>query len=245
MAAELAGKVTLVTGGAIRVGRAIVLALAEAGCDVVIHYGSSAGPAADSAAEAAAFGVQAHTVRADLARQDETEALVPAAVAAAGPIDILVNNAAIFEEGGLAEAKASQWERELAINLRAPFFLSQAFVRQLPAGREGQIVNITDARVLRAGSDHLVYRLTKAALVTLTRSLALELAPQVRINAVALGAILPPPGKDESYLQQLANERVPLRRTGSAELVAANVLHLLRQPFLTGVVLPLDGGEFL
>jgi NAD(P)-dependent dehydrogenase (short-subunit alcohol dehydrogenase family) len=245
MATVLAGKVALVTGGAIRVGRAIVLALAEAGCEVVIHYGSSAGPAEETAAEAAAIGVQVHTMRADLARQDDTEALVPAAVRAAGRIDILVNNAAIFEEGGLAEANAPQWERELAINLRAPFFLSQAFVRQLPAGREGQIVNITDARVLRAGSDHLIYRLTKSGLVTLTRALALELAPQVRVNAVALGAILPPPGEDESYLQQLAQERVPLRRPGSAELVAANVLHLLQQPFLTGVVLPLDGGEFL
>jgi pteridine reductase len=245
MAGELAGKRALVTGGAIRVGRAIVLALAEAGCDVVIHYGSSTGPAEETAAEAAAFGAQVHTLRADLARYDEAETLLPAAARTAGPIDILVNNAAIFEAGGLAEANGPQWEREMAINLRAPFFLSQAFVRQLPAGREGQIVNITDARVLRAGSDHLVYRLTKSALVTLTRALALELAPQVRVNAVALGAILPPPGEDESYLQQLAQERVPLRRAGSAELVAANVLHLLQQPFLTGVILPLDGGEFL
>jgi NAD(P)-dependent dehydrogenase (short-subunit alcohol dehydrogenase family) len=133
----------------------------------------------------------------------------------------------------------------MAINLRAPFFLSQAFARQLPPGAPGQIINVTDARVLRAGYDYLAYRLTKSALVTLTRALALELAPQIRVNAVALGAILPPPGEDERYLQQLAQERVPLRRTGSAEIVAANVLHLLQQPFLTGVIFPIDGGEFL
>lgn len=245
MSGELAGKRAVVTGGAVRVGRAIVLALAEAGCNVVIHYGSSAGPAQETAAAAAAFGVQVQTVCADLSRQEETEALIPAAVRAAGPLDILINNAGIFEEGGLAQASAPQWEREMSINLRAPFFLSQAFVRQLTAGRSGQIVNISDARVRRAGSDHLIYRLTKAGLVTLTRSLALELAPRVRVNAVALGAILPPPGEDDDYLQRLAQERVPLRRAGSAELVAANVLHLLQQPFLTGVILPLDGGEFL
>jgi pteridine reductase len=242
---ELAGKVALVTGGAVRVGRAIVLALAGAGCDVVIHYGTSAGPAEDTAAAAAATGVRVHTIRADLSSPEETGALIPTVVEAFGNVDILINNAAIFEEGGLADTTLQQWEREMAINLRAPFFLSQAFARQLTPEQHGQIINISDARVLRAGSDHLAYRLTKAALVTLTRSLALELAPQVRVNAVALGAILPPPGEDESYLLQLAQERVPLRRAGSAELVAANVLHLLRQPFLTGVVLPLDGGQFL
>lgn len=245
MGDELAGKVALVTGGAVRVGRAIVLALAEAGCDVVIHYGRSAGPAEETAAEAAATGVRVHTIRADLSLPEETDTLVPAAVKTFGHVDILINNAAIFEEGGLIDATRQQWDREMAINLRAPFFLSQAFARQLSPEQPGQIVNISDARVLRTGSDHLIYRLTKAALLSLTRSLALELAPQIRVNAVALGAILPPPGKDEGYLQQLAEERVPLRRAGSAALVASNVLHLLQQPFLTGVVLPLDGGEFL
>jgi glucose 1-dehydrogenase len=133
----------------------------------------------------------------------------------------------------------------MAVNLRAPFFLSQAFAAQLPPDLEGQIVNITDARVLRAGFDHLAYRLTKSALVSLTQALALELAPRIRVNAVALGAILPPPGEDERYLQELARKDVPLQQPGNAEMVAANVLHLLRQPFLTGVILPIDGGQFL
>lgn len=245
MSQELAGKVALVTGGAVRVGRAISLALARAGCHLFIHYGRSAGPAQETAAAATAYGVTAHLYSADLRRPKQVEAVVPAAVAAFGHVDILVNNAAIFEAGGLAETTASQWERQMAINLRAPFFLSQALARQLPAGAEGQIVNITDARVLRPGYDHLAYRLTKSALLTLTRALALELAPQIRVNAVALGAILPPPGEDEGYLQALAQKHVPLRRPGNAEMVAANVLHLLQQPFLTGVILPIDGGEFL
>ncbi|MDT8306035.1 MAG: SDR family oxidoreductase [Anaerolineae bacterium] len=245
MSDGLAGQVAVVTGGAVRLGRAISLALAEAGCHVFIHYGRSAGPAAETAAAAAAFGVESGTFSANLARAEETAGIIPAAVEALGKVDILINSAAVFEAGGLAETTVDQWEREMAINLRAPFFLSQAFAEQLAPGREGQIVNVTDARVLRPGRDHLAYRLTKAGLVTLTRALALELAPRVRVNAVALGAILPPPGEDEAYLQQLAQERVPLRRAGSAEVVVANVLHLLRQPFLTGVILPVDGGEFL
>ena len=245
MSENLAGNVAVVTGGAVRVGRAISLALAHAGCDLLIHYGRSAGPAVETASAAAAHGVTARTFGADLSRHEEATAIIPAAIEAFGRVDILVNSAAVFEEGGLAETSFAQWEREMAINLRAPFFLSQAFARQLPAGEPGQIVNIVDARVLRAGSDHLAYRLTKAALVTLTQALALELAPHVRVNAVALGAILPPPGEDESFLQTLAQERVPLRRSGNAEIVATNVLHLLQQSFLTGVVLPLDGGEFL
>lgn len=245
MPVELAGKVALVTGGAIRVGRAISLALASAGCHLFIHYGRSAGPAEETAAAAAAYGVTTHIFSADLRDPEETDGIMAAAVAAFGHVDILINNAAIFEAGGLAETTADQWERQMAINLRAPFFLSQAFARQLPPGARGQIVNITDARVLRPGADHLAYRLTKAALVDLTQALALELAPRIRVNAVALGAILPPPGEDESYLQALAEKRVPLRRAGNAEMVAANVLHLLQQPFLTGVILPIDGGQFL
>lgn len=245
MAVELAGKVALVTGGAVRIGRALSLALAGAGCHLFIHYGRSTGPAEETAAAAEALGVTAHTYSADLREPEQTDGIMPAAVAAFGHVDILINNAAIFEPGGLAEATLGQWEQQMGINLRAPFFLSQAFARQLPAGAEGQIVNIADARVLHPGADHLVYRLTKSALVSLTQALALELAPRIRVNAVALGAILPPPGEDEAYLQALAQRRVPLRRAGNPEMVAVNVLHLLRQPFLTGVILPIDGGEFL
>lgn len=245
MAVELAGKVALVTGGAVRVGRALSLALAEAGCHLFIHYGRSAEPAKETAAAAQALGVKAFIFSADLRDPEATDAIMPAAVAAFGRVDILINNAAIFKAGGLAETTMDQWEQQMAINLRAPFFLSQAFAGQLPNDAKGQIVNIADARVLRPGYDHLVYRLAKSALVSLTQALALELAPRVRVNAVALGAILPPPGEDDAYLQALAERRVPLRRPGNPEMVAASVLHLLGQPFLTGVVLPIDGGEFL
>lgn len=245
MSESLRGKAAVVTGGAVRVGRAISLALADAGCDLFIHYGRSQGPAEQTCADAEARGVRAVTYSADLVDPAAAQAVIPEAVARLGRVDILVNSAAIFLEGDLAATSLEIWDKQFAINLRAPFLLSQALVKHLPSGREGQIVNVTDARVFRPAPDHFAYRLTKSALVTMTETLALDLAPRIRVNAVALGAILPPPGQDEAYLQLLAREQVPLRRPGGAAVVADNVLHLLRQPFLTGVVLKLDGGQFL
>jgi glucose 1-dehydrogenase len=241
----LSGKVAVVTGGAVRLGRAISLALAEAGCDVFIHYGRSEEPARKTKADAEAKGVRAAIHCADLVDVEATQEVIPAAVEALGRVDILINSAAIFLEGGLAETSLQAWESQFAINLRAPFLLSQAFAAQVPADGQGQIINITDARVYRPAPDHFAYRLTKSALVTMTETLALDLAPRIRVNAVALGAILPPPGKDEAYLEKLAHDQVPLRRPGNATVVTRNVLHLLREAFVTGVVVKLDGGQFL
>jgi NAD(P)-dependent dehydrogenase (short-subunit alcohol dehydrogenase family) len=242
---ELPGKVAVITGGAVRVGRAITLALAEAGCHIFIHYGSSEAMARQTQAEAAAFGVRAEIYQADFADPAAVQQVIQAAVQIFGRLDILINSAAIFLDGGLAETTLAMWDWQFAINLRAPFLLSQAFAAQLPAGGRGAIVNITDARVFRPAADHFAYRLTKAALVTMTETLAHDLAPRITVNAVALGAILAPPGQDESYLQELAQKRVPLQRPGNPQMVADNVLHLIQQDFVTGIVLRLDGGEFL
>ena len=119
------------------------------------------------------------------------------------------------------------WERLLAVNLRAPFLLSRAFAAQVPEDGQGKIINITDSRVRRPGTDHFVYRLTKGGLWQMTEMLALELAPRISVNGVALGAILPPPGKDSGYLEKIAKERVPLKRAGNAEDVGESVLYLL------------------
>lgn len=238
-------KVAVVTGGAVRVGRAITLALAEAGCHVFIHYGSSAEMARQTQAEAAALGVKTHLYQADLADPAQVQGIIATAMGVFGRVDILINSAAIFLDGTLAETSLAMWDSQFAINLRAPFQLCQAFAAQLPADGRGAIVNITDARVFRPAADHFAYRLTKAALVTMTETLAHDLAPRITVNAVALGAILAPPGKDESYLQELAQQRVPLKRPGSPKIVAENVLHLIRQDFVTGVTVKLDGGEFL
>ncbi|MCA9949252.1 MAG: SDR family NAD(P)-dependent oxidoreductase [Anaerolineales bacterium] len=243
---NLAGKTALITGGAIRVGRAITLALAEAGCDVFIHYGRSAQPAQQTKQDAIEKGVRAVTCHANLADAEAVATIIPTAVSHFGHIDILVNNAAIFpEEDTFENSDADLWKKLFAINLRAPFFLSQAFTQQLPKDKSGKIINILDARLRNHQPDHFVYRLTKGGLWQMTTTMAHAVAPRITVNGVALGAILPPPGADLSYLEKIAHERVPLQRYGSAEIVATNVLHLLRQDFLTGVIIPLDGGEFL
>jgi NAD(P)-dependent dehydrogenase (short-subunit alcohol dehydrogenase family) len=243
---ELEGKVAVITGGAVRVGRALTLALAEAGCHVFIHYGRSAQPAQKTAAAAAKFGVKTAVFSANLADLTAIQQVIPQAVTTFGQVDILINSAAIFpEEDSFSDTGPDLWQQLMTINLQAPFLLSQAFVKQLPADQSGKIININDARLNRPLPDHFVYRLAKGGLWQMTEMLAHELAPRITVNAVALGAILPPPGADDSYLQQIADERILLRRAGSADIVAQNVLHLLRQDFLTGVTIPLDGGEFL
>lgn len=243
---ELQGKTAVITGGAIRVGKAITLALAAAECNVFIHYNRSAAPALETQQAAQAFGARAEVYSADLREATAVQAIIPAATASFGQVDILINNAAIFpEEDNFTATDLALWDELFAINLRAPFLLCQAFAAQRPSGRPGCIVNVLDARVRRPYPDHFAYRLSKGALWQMTEMLAHELAPHITVNGVALGAILPPPGKGQNYLDTLAQERVPLQRPGSAAIVAQNVLHLLRQDFLTGVILPIDGGEFL
>ena len=151
----------------------------------------------------------------------------------------------MFLPGGLTTTDPESWELQFAVNLRAPYLLSRAFVEALPASAEGQIVNLLDARLARHGADHLAYRMTKAALASMTGSLAPELAPSIRVNAIAPGAILPPPGGSDEELREFAAEHVPLGRPGGPEAIAEATLHLLSNRFLTGVVLPVDGGEFL
>jgi len=243
---EFKGKVALITGGAVRVGRALTLALAEVGCHVFIHYGRSAGPAQQTQVDAGKFGVEAHIYSADLADVTATQGIIPAATGRYGRVDILINSAALFpEEDTFTTADLGLWDKLLAVNLRAPFLLSQAFAAQVPPAGGGKIINILDARLRQAAPDHFVYRLTKGGLWHMTEMLAYELAPSITVNAVALGAILPPPGADMRYLENLAQTQVPLKRPGSPEIVAQNVLHLLGQDFLTGVIMPVDGGQFL
>ena len=242
---ELKSKVAIVTGGAVRIGNAITLALAREGCDVLIHYGRSSSEAKDTLAAVEALGAKGALHQADLSDPAAVQGIVPAAIAYFGRADILINNGAIFLPGGLKETTQEMWDRQFAINLQAPFFLSQALADQLTEYDRGAIVNITDARIYQPAADHVAYRLTKSALMTMTETLAQDLAPRITVNALALGAILPPPGEDEEYLRQISQTRIPLRIAGNTEIVTENVLHLLGQDFLTGVTIRIDGGEFL
>jgi NAD(P)-dependent dehydrogenase (short-subunit alcohol dehydrogenase family) len=237
----LSGKTALVTGGGKRIGRANVLALAAEGTSVVVHYGRSRDEAEDAAAAARDRGVQAWTLQADLSQPGEAGRLFPQALDAAGPIDILVNNAAIFPPSKLVDFTADDLAQSVQINAFAPLQLARAFAAQ---GREGAIVNFLDTRITDYDRNNVAYHLSKRMLFSLTRMMAVEFAPAVRVNAVAPGLILPPPGGEESYLKKLVHTN-PLRRVGSPEAIADAVLFLLRSNFITGQVLYVDGGRHM
>jgi hypothetical protein len=235
------GKTALVTGAAKRIGAAVALAIADEGSNIVLHYGTSREEAEATAAEIRRRGVAAWTLQADLGNGDEAEALFPRALEAAGPIDFLINAAAIFPKSRLTDFTAEDLATSVQINAMAPLRLARAFAAQR---RPGAIVNFLDTRYLNYDAEHAAYHLSKRMLFTLTRMMALEFAPAVRVNAVAPGLILPPPGGDESYLQHLAHTN-PLQRVGTVEGVADAVIFLLRSDFVTGQVLFVDGGRHM
>ncbi len=241
---NLKGEVALVTGSAVRLGKALALALAGDGVRLAIHHSRSTAAAEQTVAEIKALGGDAFSVQADLSRPGSASGVIEHTFNHYGRIDILVNSAAIFEPGDLADTTEVLWDKHFDINLKAPFFLSQAFAAHVGSERPGHIVNIADWRAIRPGPHYLAYTLTKAALVTMTQSLALALAPNIRVNAIAPGAILPPPGKGRDYLEQMA-DRIPLRRAGEPKDVAQALLFLLSSDFITGELIFVTGGEHL
>jgi pteridine reductase len=241
---DIEGKVAIVTGGAVRLGKALALALAQEGARLVVHYGSSAGPAQETVGQIEAMGSQALAIQADLGQPTQTPAIVERAAAHFGQVDILVNSAAIFEPGRWDDTTEANWDRHFGINLKSPFFLSQAFARHVGRERPAHIVNIADWRGVRPGTDHVAYTLTKAALIAMTRSLALALAPNIQVNAIAPGMILPPPGKDQAYLQRWAHQ-IPAQRVGSPEEIAKTLIFLVRSDFVTGDLIHVTGGQHL
>lgn len=237
----LSGQTALVTGSAARLGRATALALAAEGANVVVHYGSSAQHAEQTAEEVRRTGAKAWALQADLAKLEGTAGLFQEACRAAGPIDILVNNASIFDPSRLDEFTPDELMRNVQVNAMAPLLLGRALAAQ---GRPGVVVNFLDSAITRYDASHAAYHLSKRMLFSITRMMALEFAPKVRVNAVAPGLILPPAGKDESYLHKLA-AGVPLRRTGATRDVTDAVLFLVKSGFVTGQVIFVDGGHHM
>jgi pteridine reductase len=238
---ELAGHVALVTGGAQRVGLEIARALADAGADVAIGYRRSATAARAAERELRARGVRAIALRADLARPAEARALVAAAARRLGRLDILVNNAAVFLRTPVATTTPAQFDRLIAVNLRAPFFCSQAAARVM-GRRGGRIVNIADVGAVRAWPGYVPYGASKAGVVMLTRGLAAALAPRIQVNAVAPGVVLLPEGFPLESGRRLAR-RVPMGRHGTPADVAQAVRFFATcSPYVTGQVLFVDGG---
>lgn len=241
---ELKGKVALVTGGAVRVGRAISRALADQGVRVVVNYHSSADAARALVDEIRAQGGDASAVQADLADLEAVRSLAEQAEKAFGRVDILVNNASVFPEQKLEEVDADLWDHTLAVNLRAPFFLTQRIGRSMRERGGGVVVNLADLAGLQPWASYAAHSVSKAGLVQLTRVAARALAPEVRVAAIAPGTVLPPEDLAAEEVQRLARS-TPLRRNGSPDDVVHALLYLLRADFVTGDVLVVDGGRLL
>ena len=244
MNADLTGKTGLITGGARRVGAAITRRLHAAGANVLVHYRDSDSDAAKLVAEL--NGVRpksAATVKAELLAPIAPRALISAALESFGRLDLLVNNASAFFPVALGAIEASHWEELVGSNLRAPLFIAQQAAAEL-AKHEGAIVNIVDIHAERPLKGYPVYSIAKAGLAAMTRSLALELAPRVRVNGVAPGAIAWP---EDGQFDPAERERVvattPLGRTGTPEDIAQAVHFLACAPYVTGQILAVDGGR--
>ena len=237
-------RTALVTGGARRLGGAVVLALAEAGFDVAIHCHRSGTEAEALAGQIRSHGVRATVLPADLGDEGAVQGLVPAAMAALGPLGVLVNNASTFERDEWDTASRESWNAHMEPNLRTPFVLTQAMARALPEGAEGAVVNMLDQRVWSLTPHFVSYTVSKAALWALTQQMALALAPRIRVNAIGPGPALPSPRQTaQQFARQCAS--VPLRRGTSPAEVARAVLAVLTLPAMTGQMIALDGGQHL
>jgi NAD(P)-dependent dehydrogenase (short-subunit alcohol dehydrogenase family) len=238
----LTGKTVLITGAALRVGRSLSIAIAEQGADVIIHYLHSKDAAGQLQSDINEMGRKAYLLQADLSNMDAVKVLINKAVHMA-PLYALVNNASIFEPLSWDNTSLEDWDRHIQINLTSPFILSQEFAKSLLPGTNGRIVNLLDWRALRPGADHFPYTISKAGLAAMTKSMAQALAPQISVNGLALGAILPPNDvqKNDSVLSQ-----VPAGRWGSLEEVNKAMVFLLTGPdYITGEIIHIDGGRHL
>jgi NAD(P)-dependent dehydrogenase (short-subunit alcohol dehydrogenase family) len=237
-------KAALVTGGAQRVGRALALALAGDGFAVAIHYRDSRKAAEDLVEQVRARGGTAVALAADFADEEAVAALLPLAEREIGPIGCLVNNAAVFVDDTAETATRDSWDLHLGVNLRAPFILIQNFAARLPRHLGGVVINLLDQRVWSLTPYFVSYTVAKAGLWTLTQTMALALAPRIRVNGIGPGPTLPSPRQTpEQFVRQC--ELMPLRRGTSPQEIAAAMRFILSAPAMTGQMVALDGGQHL
>ena len=235
----LSGKTILITGAAKRVGRLFALACARAGADIIIHHGHSREEALQVKDEIESIGRKAHILASDLGKPAEAAKLISKANEFS-PLFALVNSAAIFEPLSFDDTTLEDWKRHMALNLTAPFLLSQEFARHT---KEGRIVNIVDWRALRPGADHFPYTISKAALASLTQSMAVALAPRITVNGLALGAILPP--SDGKKSDKIIKD-IPAKRWSEPQEAGEALVFLLTGPsYITGEIIHVDGGRHL
>ena len=241
---DLKNKVGLVTGAGRRVGRAIALDLAAHGVSVAVHYRTSQSEAAAVVAEITGSGGKAQAFCANLEHVAEIEQLVGNVVEAFHRIDILINSASVFAPTPLETITEREWDVNLDTNLKAPFFLSKFAGAAMRKQGAGKIINIGDWAGIRPYKDYLPYSVSKSAMIGLTRALAKELAPEVQVNCIALGMVIPPEGYTKEEVERLVN-RTLTKKMGSPNDVARAVVFFCETDFATGVVLPLEGGRLL
>jgi len=233
---EIKGKVALVTGGAVRIGRAICENLAGKGAKVAVHYNRSEKEAKD---------LRLETFQADLSNASDIEKLVQEVEKKLGPIQVLINNASIFKKTPLFEIRESDWEKHININLRAPFLLAQVVSKGMLERKQGKIINIADYAAKKPYKDYLPYIVSKGGVVALTKTLAKELAPYVQVNAIAPGPTIPPSYYSENQKEKVANQTL-LKRWGDPKEIANAVCFLIEgTDFATGSVLTIEGGRLL
>jgi pteridine reductase len=238
---EIQDKVALVTGGARRVGRALALALADAGADVVVNYNASGDEARSTLREIEASGRRGMAVQADVARADDVARMLDETRRAFGRLDILVNSASLFQRTPFTQISEQEWDRVLAVNLKGPFLLSQAAAPLLARDGGGVIINIIDLSALQPWPSFAHHAVSKAGLLHLTGVMARALAPDIRVNAIAPGTVLAPEGEEGED----GSERRVLEREGDPADVAAALLYLVRADFVTGENMVVDGGRML
>jgi NAD(P)-dependent dehydrogenase (short-subunit alcohol dehydrogenase family) len=237
-------KAALITGAGQRIGRALALSLAADGFAVAVHYHRSRPAAQEVVAAIRAKGGNAAELAADLADEDATRGLLREAQRFLGPVGVLVNNAGVFVDDRVETATRQSWDQHLEVNLRAPFVLIQEFARRLPAAAGGVVVNLLDQRVWSPTPHFVSYTLSKAGLWTLTQTMALALAPRIRVNGIGPGPALPNQWQSrEQFLRLCA--KMPLRRGTSPDEVAAALRFLIEAPAVTGQMIALDGGQHL
>jgi len=237
-------KIALVTGAAKRIGRAIALDLARKGYQIAVHYNRSASDAQGVVDEIIKAGGMARSFQADLSDEQDVQDLVPNVVAAMGRLDVLVNNAAIFEAEDWHQVTHASWDAHLDINLRAPFVLMQNFAKAMPAGNAGAIVNIIDQRVWNLNPHFISYSVAKSGLWTLTQTMALAFAPNIRVNAIGPGPTLPSSRQSEGDFRAQF-EAIPLKKSIDINEICMGINYLINAKSMTGQMLALDGGEHL
>jgi len=238
---SLSGRTALVTGAAKRLGRAMALGLGRQGVQVVVHYKRSVAEAGQVLGEIQAQGGTAWLVQADLSQSQQAETLLEKARTQAGPIDILINNASVFAEQTLWQTSDASLQSNMQVHAYAPLALARSLAQQ---NRPGHIINLLDSRVQDYDKQHLPYHLSKRALLSLTRILALELAPKITVNGIAPGLILPPEGQDQRYLERLAHTN-PLCRHGHPQDIVDAMLFLVQSRFISGQIIYVDGGRHM